>query len=161
MCLELISEDMVLYHMKESDHMKAKRFTDEEMAALRDNPYTYKVTPCQLHFTAEFKEHFWKEYCSGSTPREILKDCGYDTEVLGESRICGIQMHIREAAKAGEAFHSGSLPRQIKARSDHAEPKSQEEELRQLKTEVQYLRKEMDFLKKISSVRTSGKQVKS
>ncbi len=141
--------------------MKTKRFTDEEMEILRNNPYTHKVTPCQLHFTAEFKGHFWSEYCSGMTPREILKDCGYDPEVLGESRICGIQMHIKKAAKAGEGFHTGSRPREPKVAPDNKEPRSQEEELRQLKTEMQYLRKEVDFLKKISSVRTSGRQVKS
>ncbi len=128
--------------------MRTKRFTEEEMATLRENPYTYKVTPGQLHFTAEFKEHFWKEYCSGITPREIMRDCGYDPEMLGESRINGIQMHIREAAQKGEGFHSGSRPRRPKNPDDVRKPQSQEDGIKQLKAEVQYLRREVDFLKK-------------
>ena len=140
--------------------MDRKRFTEEEMTILRENPYTYRVTPGQLHFTAAFKERFWQEYCSGTIPREILRNCGYDPEILGDSRINGIQLHIREAALKGEGFHTGSLPRQAKPAEDKPEePMTAKEEFQQLKAEVQYLRKEVDFLKKISSIRTSGKSV--
>ena len=140
--------------------MDRKRFTEEEMAVLRENPYTYKVTPGQLHFTAAFKERFWQEYCSGTTPREILRNCGYDPEILGDSRINGIQLHIRETAQKGEGFHTGSLPRKtISVEDCPTGPRTAEEEFKQLKAEVQYLRKEVDFLKKISSIRTSGKSV--
>ena len=140
--------------------MDRKRFTEEEMTILRENPYTYKVTPGQLHFTAAFKERFWQEYCSGTTPREILRNCGYAPEILGDSRINGIQLHIRETAQKGEGFHTGSLPRKTKSVEDCSTgPRTAEEEFKQLKAEVQYLRKEVDFLKKISSIRTSGKSV--
>ena len=40
--------------------MERKRFTEEEMAELRKNPYTYMVTQGQLSFTVEFKELFWR-----------------------------------------------------------------------------------------------------
>ena len=141
--------------------MDRKRFTEEEMTILRENAYTYKVTPGQLHFTAEFKERFWQEYRSGKNPREILRSCGYDPVVLGDSRINGIQLHIREAARKGEGFHSGRHPAHEKAAEEgSAERITAEEELKQLKAEVKYLRKEVDFLKKISSIRrTSGKSV--
>ena len=40
-------------------------------------------------------------------------------------------------------------------------PADPADEVRQLRNEVEYLRQEVDFLKKISSIRTSRKQVRS
>ena len=62
--------------------MEVKRFTGEEMDTLRSNPYTYKVTQCQISFTTEFKELFWKYYNKGMTPRDILPSLGYAGEIL-------------------------------------------------------------------------------
>ena len=53
--------------------MSKKVFTNEEVEMLRNNPYTYAVTPHILSFTKEFKELFWKEYQEGEIPRQILK----------------------------------------------------------------------------------------
>ena len=91
--------------------MNIKRFTAEELEILRANPYTYKATPAQLRFTAEFKELFWSEYENGRLPKEIIRGCGYDPDVLGASRINGILLHIREAAGKGEGFRTESKPR--------------------------------------------------
>lgn len=38
--------------------MSKKLFTDQEVKMLRDNQYTYAVTPHILSFTKEFKELF-------------------------------------------------------------------------------------------------------
>lgn len=141
--------------------MNIKRFTAEELAELRKNPYTYRATPAQLRFTAEFKERFWNEYNDGALPREIIEGCGYDPDVLGNSRINGILLHVREAATKGEGFRSESKPRRKKEIIADGTPSTPEEQLKKLEREVTYLRKEVEFLKKISSVRTSGKQVKS
>ena len=141
--------------------MNIKRFTAEELEILRANPYTYKATPAQLRFTVEFKEHFWNEYENGVLPKDILRGCGYDPDVLGASRINGILLHIREAAGKGEGFRTESKPRSPRTAQPDSKPTSTEEELQQVKKELKYIRKEVDFLKKISSVRTSGKRVKS
>ena len=53
--------------------MSKKVFTNEEVEMLRNNPYTYAVTPHILSFTKEFKELFWKEYQEGGIPRQILE----------------------------------------------------------------------------------------
>lgn len=60
-----------------------------------------------------------------------------------------ILLHIRETAAKGEGFRMESKLGSI------------EEELQQIKKELRYIRKEVEFLKKISSVRTSGKRLKS
>ena len=141
--------------------MNIKRFTAEELETIRANPYTYKATPAQIRFTAEFKERFWNEYENGTLPKDILRSCGYDPEVLGASRINGILLHIREAAGKGEGFRTESKPRSPRTVSADSQPGSAEEELQQIKKELKYIRKEVEFLKKISSVRTSGKRVRS
>ena len=56
--------------------MSKKVFTNEEVEMLRNNPYTYAVTPHILSFTKEFKELFWKEYQAGEIPRQILEKWG-------------------------------------------------------------------------------------
>lgn len=95
--------------------MSVKRFTSEEMDVLRNNPYTYKVTQCQLSFTAQFKELFLKLYNEGMSPRDILLSLGYDPAVLGENRVSGIRMHIKEESGSREGFNSGRRPRRASA----------------------------------------------
>lgn len=141
--------------------MEAKRFTGEEMEALRSNPYTLKVTQCQLSFTAEFKELFWKLYNEGMHPKDILLSLGYDPAVLGENRVNGIRMHIKEEFNKQGVFSSGRRPRRTSAGKGPDVPPDPAVEIRQLRNEVEYLRQQVDFLKKISSIKTSEKQVKS
>ena len=141
--------------------MNIKRFTTEELAELRENPYTYKATPAQLRFTAEFKEHFWNEYNNGALPREIIESCGYDPDVLGSSRINGILLHVREAASKGEGFRTESKPRSKKDTFFKETAPTPEGKIQKLEKELAYLRKEVEFLKKISSVKTLKKPVKS
>ena len=69
--------------------MGVKKFTSKEVEALRCNPYTHRVTQCQLSFTAEFKERFLELYNEGMSPRDILISLGYDPAVLGDNRISG------------------------------------------------------------------------
>ena len=38
-----------------------KKFTPEEVEALRENPYTERVSESQFSFTLAFKEAFWQE----------------------------------------------------------------------------------------------------
>ena len=121
--------------------MNIKRFSADELATLRENPYTYKATPAQLRFTAEFKEHFWNEYNNGVLPKEILRSCGYDPEMLGDSRINGILLHIRETASKGENFRTESKPRAPKEATAENKPLTPEDELKQVKKELTYIRK--------------------
>lgn len=58
--------------------MSKKIFTESDLKILRENKYTYKVTPNTISFTKEFKTIFYEEYLfSGSaehmTPEESLR----------------------------------------------------------------------------------------
>lgn len=140
--------------------METKRFASEEIEMLRNNPYTFKLTPAHLLFTAEFKEMFWRQYNNGASPKAILKDVGYDPAILGASRINGIRNHICEEFEKNGNFISGRAPRKKSADNIEAS-NSMSDEISQLRSEVKYLRQEVDFLKKFSSVRAFGKSVKS
>ena len=51
--------------------MNWKSFSTEEIATLRSNPYTYKVTDRTISFTVEFKEIFYSRLQEGITPSTI------------------------------------------------------------------------------------------
>ena len=138
--------------------MSIKRFTEEELSILRGNPYTLKATPSSISFTPEFKEHLWIEINGGVPAKEIIKDCGYDPEMLGAFRIKGLLQHLRENKRKDDSTVADKSQGDAGVQPDRP---STEDELRQLKKELRYLRKEVDFLKKISSLRTSGKQATS
>lgn len=140
--------------------MGRKKFTEAEMAELRKNLYTYKVTEGQLSFTVEFKELFWSRCSEGESAAEILRSCGYAPEMLGASRINGIRMHIQAEGRKGMGFSNVRKPRQTSVFREEGKEDSTEA-VRKLRNEVDYLKKEVEFLKKISSIRTSERSVKS
>ena len=45
--------------------MASRKFTEEEMAQLRNNEYVLEVTPNTVHFSAAFKEFFWDGLLKG------------------------------------------------------------------------------------------------
>ncbi len=138
--------------------MGVKRFTDEEKEILRGNPYTYKVTQCHLIFTAEFKELFWKQYTEGMVPADILRSYGYDPEILGETRINGIRIHIKAEFEKEGGFSNRRRLRHTSVSKTASGAAASEDEIRQLRNEVEYLRQEVEFLKKISSIKISRRQ---
>ncbi len=104
---------------------------------------------------------FLAEYKSGTSPRKILEDHGFDISIIGERRIWSISNHIRTEYKKYGEFHEGYRPRSVPAAdaSDDTGSKnnSDADKIKQLQQEVDYLKQEMEFLKKISSIRTTRK----
>lgn len=126
--------------------MAKKKFTSEQIEQLRSNPYTYKVTSCQIFFTAEFKERFYQLRQEGLTLNEVIISLGYDPEVLGEKRIDGISHLINKAVREGKGFREGTHPRT--SILDEECPELTRENFLKMQHELLYLRQEMDFLKK-------------
>ena len=129
--------------------MKWKSFSTEEIATLRSNPYTYKVTDRTIAFTVEFKEIFYTRLQEGITPSTIVSELGYDPEILGYSRIWGISQHVRAEADSGEGFHEGRGKQVKKATAVEISEMSNSRALIKMQNEINFLRQEMDFLKKI------------
>ena len=133
--------------------------TEEQMEALRRNPYVLSVTPTRLSLTKEFKELFYLENQAGASPREILDRYGFDTKALGKYRIHSIGVNIRREHDKYGGFHQGYLrsSQQLNSEASADPEKTEIEQIRQLQHEVDYLKQEMEFLKKISSIRNTRK----
>ena len=74
--------------------------TAEEIRILNQNPYVSEVNENRVIYTAEFKQHFMREYLSGKGPTAIFREAGFDTAILGSKRI------ERAAARWREAYSS-------------------------------------------------------
>ena len=137
------------------------RLAEEQMEALRQNPYVLSVTLTRLSLTKEFKELFYHEYSKGATPKEILEQHGFDITALGKCRINSIGVNIRKEYERYGGFHQGyhRLPKQPDPETSESPPKTEAEQIRRLQHEVEYLKQEIEFLKKISSLKNIRKQV--
>lgn len=87
--------------------MNWKRFTPEEIVSLRNNQYTLKVTERTITFTLQFKKEMLAGLQKGKSAKIIMKELGYDPDVLGESRISGLAYHLIKEAESPEGLHEG------------------------------------------------------
>ena len=127
--------------------MSSRSFTQEEIDTLRRNKYTFSVSPNTISFTIEFKKEFWKRYQAGQSPREIVKALGYDDQMLGATRISGLQGMIRKQAKEGN-FREGQHASYAVSNHPDYSSMSDDQKLFAMEHELYYLRQEMEFLKK-------------
>ena len=127
----------------------ATAFTQEQIEQLRNNPYTYKVTPRMIFFTKEFKQAFYEKRQEGLTLRETFLALGYDPDILGEKRIEGIRHLINKELHENGGFREGIRPRN--SILDEECPEVTRENFLRMHHELQYMKQEIEFLKKISS----------
>ena len=128
--------------------MSNRSFTKEEQELLKKNKYTYSVSANTISFTIEFKKEFWKRYQSGQLPRTIVEDLGYDYQLLGETRVSGLQGMIKKQAIEGN-FREGQHASYAVSNHPDYSSMSDDQKLRAMEHELYYLRHEMEFLKKI------------
>jgi len=128
--------------------MSKRSFTQEEIDTLRSNKYTYSVSPNTISFTTEFKKEFWKRYLTGHSPREIVKALGYDDQMLGTTRISGLQVMIKKQAKEGK-FREGQHASYAVSNHPDYSCMPDDQKLYAMEHELYYIRQEMEFLKKI------------
>lgn len=127
--------------------MARKKFTEEEMNHLRASPYVLDVSPSIVHFSAEFKELFWNSVLKGKQLREIVIELGIDPDIIGETRLSGLKIMIRNEVRAGKGFRDlktfGSYLK------DYTDP---EAKVQYLEQQLAYKDQEIEFLKKIVSL---------
>jgi hypothetical protein len=131
----------------EGNRMAKKKFTEDEMEILKSSPYVLDVRPSIVHFSAEFKEAFWSLSQQGKAPREIVVELGLDPVILGESRISGLKIMIRNEVRAGRGFRDQDT--YGKYIQGHADP---EVKIKHLEHQIAYKDQEIEFLKKIVSL---------
>ena len=128
--------------------MSTHSFTKEEQEILKKNKYTFSVSPNTISFTIEFKKEFWKRYQAGERPRQIVEDLGYDYQMLGETRVSGLQAMIKKQARDGN-FREGQHTSYMVSNHPDYSSMTDDQKLHAMEHELYYLRHEMEFLKKI------------
>jgi len=121
--------------------MAKKKFTKEEMEALKSSSYVLDINPNVVHFSAEFKEKFWVLLKSGKAPKDAIIELDIDPDILGVNRISGLQTMIRNGLRAGNGF------RDIRAYMTNPEVR-----VTYLEQQLAYKDQEIEFLKKIVSL---------
>ncbi len=136
--------------------MSKNRFTEEEIAILEANPYTYSVSPKQITYTREFKQLFWSDYQNRMQPSEIFQKYGYDPSIIGRARVTGFQQTIKKEAEEGLGFRDGKRSPGLRKEAENInEPYSKT--IRDMQQRIDYMEQEIYFLKKISSAKTTRK----
>jgi len=121
--------------------MARKKFTKEEMEALKASSYVLDITPNVVHFSAEFKEKFWNLLKSGKAPKDAVIELNIDPDILGGNRIDGLRAMIRNELCTGNGF------RDIRACMTNPEVR-----VAYLEQQLVYKDQEIEFLKKIVSL---------
>ena len=124
-----------------------KQFTMDEIKTLKQNPYTKNVTGNYIRFTVEFKEKFLEMRKQGMLPRNIIKQLGYDINILGETRINGISQHIKEQARSADGLRENRI-----YNFSNTNNNTPSKVLIHLESEVEYLKSEIEYIKKIIQI---------
>lgn len=130
-----------------------KKFTQEQMETLAANPFTYKVNAYRISYTLEFKNLFLARYEAGESVREIFESLGYDTGILGDSRIyCFAYKLVRQAENGQLLTETPPTTRQEKPIHVDYNTMPAQQSVAAMQREIAYLRQQVEFLKKITEL---------
>ncbi|MDR0918562.1 MAG: hypothetical protein LBM93_04855 [Oscillospiraceae bacterium] len=124
-----------------------KKFNETELGKIRSNPYVKSATENMIRFTVAFKEEFLRRYTEeNQSPSKIMTDLGFDVNVLGETRIAGIVMHLRQRVNNGEEFSEIRKASESKILIDEPMPNSKA--IIKMQHKLAYFEQEVEFIKK-------------
>lgn len=131
------------------------RFTEQQLARLKANPYTAQVTPNEfVRFTAEFKEFAYQQWLHGVKPKKIFVMAGYEN-IFTTKEYSSYLVRIRKEAQSEQGFRD---IKQSKAFKDKQfEKMKYEKAIKELQDHIVYLEQEIDFLKKITALNNKEK----
>lgn len=123
--------------------MSKRKFDQEIIMELRNNPNVKKVSESSITYSDEFKEYFVSEYTKGVLPTEIFRRCGFDVNKIGKERIKTASYRWRKADKRVEGLRD---TRSMRSGRPLKRELSLEEENQRLRAENEYLKAEREFL---------------
>lgn len=135
--------------------MANKKFTQEEMNIIRQNPYVVNVSPTKITYSLAFKKFAVEQAQLGLKSTQIFPKAGFDPEILGTPRmIAALKKFKREAASP-----EGLREPRGKSRDERLEAFAKEDfekkhtkvAIRELQKKIVHLEQEIEFLKKIQS----------
>lgn len=135
-----------------------KKFPQEQMETLAANPFTYKINTYRISYTLEFKNLFLARYEAGESVREIFEALGYDTDILGDSRIYCFAYKLSKQAESGLLLTEAppAIKQEKPANVDYNTMPAQQS-VAAMQREITYLRQQIEFLKKITELDNSRK----
>lgn len=123
------------------------KFTPEQIKELRQNEYVKSVGDSTINYTEEFKEKFISDYKNGKNPSEILKEMGFNRDVLTPDRVKKITVRCKEYAERPEG--AKDIRGKNSTGRKRIKPLTPEEEITKLKHKNLILEQENLFLKKM------------
>lgn len=142
---------------------KKKEFTPDEQRILAENPNTYHVTSNMLYLTLNAKKRILEMIEKNYPYTKIMKELGYDLDIIGMTRANGLVWHVKKEAQSELGLHEGYVRTKRKRLSDEDLKRlpTNPESFGKLINELSYLRQEVEFLKKISQVKNTKKRDES
>lgn len=132
---------------------KKSYFTPEQVDELAANKFTAQVNTRRILYTLEFKNLFLSLYEQGHTSIEIFMECGYDPDILGNSRIYGFARRLREQINSGKPL-TETLPNVKVDKPVNTDYNTMPAQLSvsAMQRELLYLRQQVEFLKKLTEL---------
>lgn len=135
--------------------MTNKKFTQEEINIIRQNPYVLNVTPCKITYTLVFKRFALEQAKQGLKSRQIFQKAGFDTEMLGAPRMTAALKTFKKQAASSEGLREpkgqSKEERLAKFAKEDFQKKHTKVAIRELQQKIVHLEQEIEFLKKIQS----------
>jgi transposase len=128
--------------------MSKKTFTDKEIKLLSANPYVKTVSAKGITYTDDFKRIFISEKEKGKFSRQIFEECGFDTEIIGMTRIHAASKRWQAAYKKNGVVGLSDTRTRNSGRPREKEL-SLEEKNACLEAQLHLLKAENELLKKI------------
>jgi putative transposase len=129
-------------------YMSKKLFNKEDRENLSKNRYVIHISEKAITYADEFKQLFINQYIAGKTPKEIFKDNGFDTEVIGKKRISQCAVRWKKAYETGGIIgltdsRKGTSGRPLKR------VLSQDEVIARQEARIRLLESQVELLKKL------------
>lgn len=130
-----------------------RKFTEEEMKILRENPNIVSVSPTKLTYSLAFKQKAVAESeKTGMTAVRIFALAGLTPELLGKPRITAAMKSFKKEAASPEGLReprakSAEARIEAFAKKDLAK-KQTKTAIRELQDKMVHLEQQIEFLKK-------------
>lgn len=133
--------------------MTKQTFTQEEMDIIRQNPYVVSVSSTKISYSLEFKKFAMKHSKEGMKSTEIFQKAGFDTEMLGKSRMYAAIKKIKKEAASPNGLHEPWGKSKEQRLAEFAEEdfskKQTQKAIQDLQKKILHLEQQIEFLKKI------------
>lgn len=135
--------------------MTNRKFTQDEINILAQNPYVISVCATKISYSLAFKKFAIKQAQEGLKSPEIFLSAGFDPEMLGKPRMYSALKSFKKEAASSEGLHEprgkSKEERLAEFAKEDFEKKHTKVALRELQQKIVHLEQEIEFLKKIQS----------